>query len=103
MRVNVGSLGNSALYALPRYYIGKDNIPDVSQMAPSFQSDGTPLGATAKLGTTLLGAIPIDEGEIELAGHSEYVAFRFISSSSNTNPWEIDGITIDFLPGRKRR
>jgi len=103
MWANVGSLGNSALRVLPQYYIAKDNIPLVIPSAPGFGTEAAPIGPGAALGATPLGAIPIGEGEIELAGHSEYVAFRFYSSSSTTAPWEIDGITIDFLPGRKRR
>ena len=103
MRVNVGEVGNSALTVKPKYFIGADDIPLVSALTPEFDPTGTPLGSGATLGSTLLGATPIDEGDVDLAGHSEFVAFQFISSSTTTDPWEIDGITIDFLEGRARR
>jgi hypothetical protein len=105
MRANIGSSGNSELFVRARYYIGNDVAREAGAANPDMETttDTSPLGLEATLGQTLLGGIPIKEGEVELAGHSEYVSFRFFSESASSPPWEIDGITIEFLEGKKRR
>lgn len=105
MRVNIGLSGNESLYGAAKYYIASDARRESGADTPELEinQDVNPLGTTATLGQTLLGGVPIREGEIDLAGHSEYISFRFYSESSSASPWEIDGITIDFLEGRFRR
>lgn len=102
MRCDVGKNGNPNLNSVARYYIGSEGIPLVDAVPFKFSSDSGKLGS-AVLGQTPLGGVPIDDGTIEIEGRGEWVSFRFISETTTDLPWELDGITVEFLLGRQRR
>ena len=99
-RFDVGRSGNAGLYVVPRYFM--DGIGTDSQMTPVYTGSGETLGG-AILNQVVLGGAPISEGDVDLEGISKWLSLRFLSSTTDVSPWEIDGVEIEFLPGRKRK
>lgn len=103
-RFDVSSDGNSNLRAYPKFYIGSQGLTTPDQLTPNFSTESTLLGdTTGLLGTVPLGGAPVEEGTILLDGSGEYVSIRFYSSSTSGLPWELDGVTYEYLMGRQRR
>lgn len=57
----------------------------------------------AVLGEAILGGTLIQEGRLDLPAIGDYIAMRIYSDSSTDPAWEIDGISYEFLEGRRRR
>lgn len=102
MWLDTGREGNGSLFVLPRYYVDNGGITPVSGQQPDFTSAGSLLNE-AVLGLAVLGGYPVINGQLHLAGISEWLSFQFYSESNNRDPWEVDSYTIEFSPGRRRR
>ena len=94
----------------PDFRLGAGGVPatppeslTVSNHSVNITDPTVPLGGSATLSSTILGGAPIVEGRVELDGRGDWISFRFYSNSETDPVWEIDGITVEFLPGRQRR
>lgn len=102
-RFDVGKVGKESLIVSTRYIIEDGGLRRDVDDTPGYTGDGTPLGSLATLGSTLLGGLPLVEGEMDLSGTSQWISFIMRSDTDDELPWEIDGISIDYFPGRARR
>jgi hypothetical protein len=101
VRADVGRDGNDSLTVTPTYALG------TYARAPKTVDVELPGGlgilGVAILGEAVLGGTSLDDGRAALKGRSEYIALRFQSTSNNELPWELNGYTVEFLPGRQRK
>lgn len=102
-RFDVGKYGKSSLIVSARFIVDDGGLRRAYDDSLSYQGDGAPLGPESTLGQTVLGGLPLSEGTMEIPGEAQYLSFIFTSNTNNEAPWEIDGISVDFFPGRKRR
>lgn len=102
-RFDVGKNGNAGLEVSARFIIDDGGIRRAVDDNMHFEGEGTPLGPESTLGQTILGGLPLVEGEMEVYGTAQYLSFIFKSNTTDEAPWEVDGVAVDFFPGRKRR
>lgn len=102
MWLDVAKNGNSTLTVLPRFFVDNGGLSPGTGEAPDFADPGSLLGS-AVLGQAVLGGQPVINGQLDLRGLSEYISLRFYSSDNEADPWELDGYTLEFSPGRRRR
>lgn len=102
MWCDTGSVSTQKLSVKPRFYVDNGGLTGPAGGQPQFELTGTLLG-DGILGQMTLGGTPITNGQLYMAGISEYLSLRFYSSSSAGSPWELDSYTIEFTPGRQRR
>lgn len=101
-RFDIEKDGDTSLYADAKFMIDDGGIRSIDRQPPAYLGSGQPLG-TKTLGNLLLGGAVVSEGSLDIPGIAQWVAIRFGSETDNEAPWEINGISIDFKPGRKRR
>jgi len=99
-RFNVGKNGKNDLTVIPRSFVGTASIPDTDAITPAFYSDDADTLGQVTLGQFVLGGTPIDVGRVSIRRRGEWFSVRFKGTSSNTLPWEIDGITYEYLDGK---
>lgn len=94
--------GAATISVKPDFRIETDGIiPPPGYTDVDIAGGGSLLG-TGLLGSFILGAGHIQEGEIDMPGHGSYVSLFF--HSNEVGPaWEIDGIIYDYILGRGRR
>lgn len=103
LKFDAGTLGTSSLTVQPKINIGTSGLAANQPETPAYEGGtANPLGQ-ALLGSSILGASIVREGDIDISSHGDWIRLLFTSSSSTESPWEVDGYTIDFMPGRKRR
>ncbi|NIB43816.1 hypothetical protein HBA55_29710 [Pseudomaricurvus alkylphenolicus] len=98
--LDLGKTGNNSLTVMPRYITDTAEIPSAS--SPTVSKSGATLGS-AILGKAILGGLPINDGFLDLQGRGEWMTFYLESNTTDEEPWELDGYTVDYLPGKKRR
>lgn len=102
-RFDVGRVGTTELNIAVRFIIDDNALRRSQDDSMVFEGTGVTLGSSAILGETILGALPLIEGEAELPGQAQYISLIFKSNSGDAEPWEIDGVSLDFMVGRRRR
>jgi len=109
-RIDMQANGIVNINMRPDFRLGAGGVPatppeslTVSNHSVNITDPTVPLGGSATLSSTILGGAPIVEGRVELDGRGDWISFRFYSNSETDPVWEIDGITVEFLPGRQRR
>jgi hypothetical protein len=102
LRADLQADGIVNLEARGNFYFGIGGLPRNKSDALSLEDSSAVLGS-ATLGSSRLGGTPLNEGVIELNGRGDWANFRFLSNSDNEPVWELDGITIEYLPGKQRR
>ena len=110
LRADLKADGVVNITAKANFFIGAIGLPRPSDQAIELEEaaslvlqDSSAVLGLASLGGTRLGGTPINEGSIELDGRGDYANFRFLSNSNDEPAWELDGITIEYLPGKQRR
>jgi len=76
-------------------------IPPIDFTPVTFSTPGSLLG-TGLLGSFILGASYITEGQADLPGHGVYVSTFFYSVGTQP-PWEVESVSYDYTPRRRRR
>lgn len=102
-RFDVGRNGNESFVIAARFIIDDNALRRMQDEALGFEGTGVTLGESATLGSTILGALPLVEGQAELPGQAQYISFIFKSDANDDVPWEIDGVSLDYMVGRRRR
>lgn len=102
LRADLRADGIVNLEARGNFYFGIGGLPRNTSQSLGLEDSSAVLGS-ATLGSTRLGGTPLNEGVIELEGRGDWANFRFLSNSNNEPVWELDGITVEYLPGKQRR
>ncbi|WP_027854699.1 hypothetical protein [Marinobacterium litorale] len=100
--VDLGRNGGESLNVSATCLIDNDGDSNQSLGGFDIERGGTPLGI-GRLGAMVLGTQPVADGRINLSGTAKYISLKFSSSTTDSAAWEINGITIDYFMGRKRR
>ena len=102
LRADLQADGIVTVEARGNFYFGIGGLPRNRSTELALEDSSAILGS-ATLGTTRLGGTPLNEGVIGLDGRGDWANFRFLSNSAIEPVWELDGLTIEYLPGKARR
>ena len=103
LRADLKAAGIVTVLTRGNFYFGIGGLPRANSRELELYDTSSVLGAASLLGKTKLGGAPINEGVVELDGRGDWANFRFLSNSNDEPVWELDGITVEYLPGKQRR